>query len=82
MLLHMLRISYVKTLFLFLVYYIYLKEQDMKKYSLINKSGDTITTINADSFEEAINIFCFRKKFDRHVLLHLFDVIRVEKQKN
>jgi hypothetical protein len=51
----------------------------MKKYSLVNKSGESITTISADSFEEAIKIFCFRKKFDRYVLLHLFDVVRVEK---
>jgi hypothetical protein len=53
----------------------------MKKYSLVNKSGESITTITADSFEEAINIFCFRKKFDRYVLLHLFDVIQVENTK-
>jgi len=54
------------------------KERDMKKFSLVTKSGESITTITADSFEEAVNIFCFRKKFDRYVLLHLFDVIRVE----
>ena len=53
----------------------------MKKYSLLNKSGEVITTINAESFEEAINIFCFRKKFDRNVLLHLFDVVSVENTK-
>ena len=50
----------------------------MEKYSLVNKSGESITTITANSFEEAVNLFCFRKKFDRYVLLHLFDVIRVE----
>ena len=50
----------------------------MKKYSLVNKSGESITTITANTFKEAIEIFCFRKKFDRYVLLHLFDVIRVE----
>lgn len=50
----------------------------MRKYSLINKSGETITTIVADNFEEAVQLFCFRKKFDRYVLLHLFDVVRCE----
>jgi hypothetical protein len=49
----------------------------MNKYSLVNKSGDTITTINADSFEEAIEMFCFKKKFDRYILLHLFDVVKL-----
>jgi hypothetical protein len=49
----------------------------MKKYALKNKSGDTISTIAADSFEDAIELFCFRKKFDRYTLLHLFDVEQV-----
>jgi hypothetical protein len=49
----------------------------MKKYALKNKSGDIISTISANSFEEAIELFCFRKKFDRYTLLHLFDVAQV-----
>ena len=49
----------------------------MKKYALKNKSGETISTISAESFDEAIELFCFRKKFDRNTLLHLFDVFLV-----
>ena len=49
----------------------------MKKYGLKNKSGETISTISAGSFDEAIELFCFRKKFDRYTLLHLFDVFLV-----
>lgn len=50
----------------------------MRKYSLVNKSGESITTVTAANFDEAVELFCFRKKFDRYVLLHLFDVVRVE----
>lgn len=50
----------------------------MSKFSLLNKSGEPITTISANSFEDAINMFCFKKNFDRYTLLHLFDVIKVE----
>jgi hypothetical protein len=50
----------------------------MKKYGLTNKYGDVINTISANNFEEAIEFFCFRKKFDRHTLLHLFDVVEIE----
>lgn len=49
----------------------------MKKYGLKNKSGETISTISAESFDEAIELFCFRKKLDRNILLHLFDVYEV-----
>jgi len=51
----------------------------MNKYSLTLKGGEIISTISADNFEEAITIFCSRKKFDRYVLLHLFDVVKHNK---
>jgi len=51
----------------------------MKKYALKNKSGETISVTSAESFDDAINVFCFRKKFDKFVLLHLFDVVLIEK---
>ena len=51
----------------------------MRKYCLTLKNGDIIHTILADSFEEAINFFCAKKKFDRYVLLHLFDVVKHDK---
>lgn len=50
----------------------------MKKYGLMNKSGDVINTISANNFDEAIDFFCFRKKFNRHTLLHLFDVVEIK----
>jgi hypothetical protein len=50
----------------------------MRKYSLMNKSGDIISTISANSFNEALEFFCFRKKFDRHTLLHLFNVVKIK----
>lgn len=51
----------------------------MKKYCLTLKNGDIIHTILADSFDEAIQFFCAKKKFDRYVLLHLFDVVKFDK---
>lgn len=48
----------------------------MGRYNLILKSGEIIHTITAESFEDAIKKFCFKKKFDRYVLLHLFDVVK------
>lgn len=57
------------------VCYIYNKQLPMKKYALLNRSGESISTTTADNFEDAISFFCFRKKFDRFVLLHLFDVV-------
>ena len=50
----------------------------MRKYSLMSKTGDIITTISANNYEEAIEIFCFRKKFDRYTLLDLFDVVKLK----
>lgn len=46
-----------------------------KKYGLKGKSGEIISTTFADSLEEAVQFFSFRKKFNRYVLLHLFDVV-------
>lgn len=50
----------------------------MGKYALKNKLGEAISIIFANSIEEAIKLFCFRKKFNKHVLLNLFDVVKVE----
>jgi hypothetical protein len=50
----------------------------MKKYGLTNKSGDVINTISANNFDEAIEFFCFRKKFDKYTLLDLFNVVEIE----
>jgi hypothetical protein len=47
----------------------------MKKYGLTLKGGEIISTTVAENFEEAIQFFSSRKKFDRYVLLHLFDVV-------
>lgn len=49
----------------------------MGKYALFTKSGELVSTIVANNIEEAINIFCFNKKFDKYILLHLFDVIKI-----
>ena len=46
-----------------------------KKYGLTLKSGEIVSTTVAENFEEAIQFFSFRKKFNRYVLLHLFDVV-------
>lgn len=46
-----------------------------KKYGLKGKSGEIISTTVAESFDEAVEFFSFRKKFNRYVLLHLFDVV-------
>ncbi len=50
----------------------------MRKYSLMSKTGDIISTISANNFNEAIDFFCFRKNFDRYTLLHLFDVVKIQ----
>ena len=52
------------------------KKIGMGRYNLTLKTGEIIHTIIAESFEDAIKKFCFKKKFDRYVLLHLFDVIK------
>jgi hypothetical protein len=46
----------------------------MVRYNLKLKNGDVINTITANSYEEAIEIFCFTKKFERDTLLKLYDV--------
>jgi hypothetical protein len=46
-----------------------------KKYGLTLKTGEIVSTTVAENFEEAIKFFSFKKKFDRFVLLHLFDVV-------
>ena len=50
----------------------------MKKYGLTSKTGDVITTISANNFEEDIYFFCFRKNFDRYTLLNVFDVVEIK----
>ena len=51
----------------------------MKKYGLTLKTGEIISTTNAENFEEAIHFFSFRKNFNRYVLLDLFDVVLLSK---
>ena len=46
-----------------------------KKYGLKVKSGEIVSTTVAENFEEAVEFFSFRKKFNRYVLLHFFDVV-------
>jgi hypothetical protein len=46
-----------------------------KKYGLKVKSGEIVSTTVAENFEEAVQFFSFRKKFNKYVLLHLFDVV-------
>ena len=58
-------------------YYIYKKKKiDMGRYSLRLRSGEIIHTITAESIDDAIEKFCFKKKFDRESLLDLFVVIK------
>ena len=48
----------------------------MGRYSLKLRSGEIIHTIMAESMDDAIEKFCFKKKFDRKSLLDLFVVIK------
>ena len=49
----------------------------MAKFGLKEKSGDIISTTVAENIEQAIIYFSFRKKFNRYVLLNLFDVVEL-----
>jgi hypothetical protein len=62
--------------FLKYYYYFYKKKIDMGRYSLKLRSGEIIHTIMAESMDDAIEKFCFKKKFDRKSLLDLFVVIK------
>lgn len=48
----------------------------MGKYSLRLKSGEIIHIVTAESFDEAVEQFCFSKKFNKDTLLNLFDVVK------
>jgi hypothetical protein len=48
----------------------------MGRYSLRLINGEIIHTITAESMDDAIEKFCFKKKFDRESLLDLFIVIK------
>ena len=48
------------------------------EYKLINKSGETIKKVQAESMEIAIELFCEIKKLEPQQLLSIYEVKIVE----